>query len=85
MKVEVSVPEVVDIFKEIQKGPEKLFEMIRVDMRETVGEYISNLMDAELTRFLGRERYERVEGEVNHRNGSYGRNFTLNTDFRVAI
>ena len=77
MKVEVSVPEVVNIFKEIQKGPGKLFEMIRIDMRETVGEYLSNLMDAELTRFLGRERYERVEGEINHRNGSYGRNFTL--------
>ena len=54
-----------------------MFEMIRIDMRETVGEYLSNLMDAELTRFLGRERYERVEGEINHRNGSYGRNFTL--------
>ena len=77
MKVEVSVPEVVNIFKELQEGPEKLFEMIRVDMRETVGEYLSKLMDAELTRFLGRERYERVEGEINHRNGSYGRNFTL--------
>ena len=61
MKVEVSVPEVVNIFKEIQKGPEKLFEMIRVDMREAVGEYLSKLMDTELTRFLGRERYERIE------------------------
>ncbi len=48
MKVEVSVPEVVNIFKEIQKGPEKLFEMIRVDMRETVGEYLYKLMDTEL-------------------------------------
>ncbi len=51
--------------------------MIRVEMKETVGEYLSKLMDAEITLFLGRERYERVEGETNHRNGSYGRNFTL--------
>ncbi|MBW2083096.1 MAG: transposase, partial [Deltaproteobacteria bacterium] len=34
-------------------------------------------MDMELTDFLGRGRYERVDGESNHRNGSYGRRFTL--------
>ena len=29
MKIEVSVPEVVAVFKEIQNQPEKIFEMIR--------------------------------------------------------
>jgi len=77
MKVEISIPEVVDIFKEINKQPEQLYEMIRVDIRETVGKYLSELMDAELTHFLGRKRYERRQGNVNHRNGSYDRNFTL--------
>ena len=77
MKVEISVPEVVSIFKEIQERPEKLYEMIRVDIREGVGEYLSKLMDVELTHFLGREPYERGQGDVNHRNGSYDRNFTL--------
>jgi putative transposase len=77
MKVEVSVPEVVSLFKEIQEQPEKLFDMIRVEIRENVGEYLSRLMDLELTHFLGREWYEHGQGEVNHRNGSYGRNFTL--------
>ena len=43
MKVEVSVPEVVEIFKEIQQQPEKLFEMkhrrmIWLDIRESVGQ-----------------------------------------------
>jgi len=77
MKIEVSVPEVVNLFKEIQGQPEKLFEMIRVEIRENVGEYLSRLMETELTHFLGREWYEHSQGEVNHRNGSYGRNFTL--------
>jgi len=77
MKVEISVPEVVEIFKEIQEQPERLFEMIRVDIRENVGEYLSKLMDMELSHFLGREWYEHGQGDVNHRNGSYGRNFTL--------
>jgi len=77
MKVEISVPEVVSIFKEIQEQPENIFEMIRVEIRENVGEYLSRLMDMERTQFLGRERYEHGQGEVNHRNGSYPRNFTL--------
>ena len=77
MKVEISVPEVVSIFKEIQEQPERIFEMIRIEIRENVGEYLSKLMDVELTHFLGRERYEHGQGDVNHRNGSYPRNFTL--------
>ncbi len=77
MKVEISVPEVVSIFKEIQEQPEKLFEMIRVEIRENVGEYLSKLMDMERTQFLAREWYEHGQRDVNHRNGSYPRNFTL--------
>jgi putative transposase len=77
MKVEISVPEVVSFFKEIQEKPEDLFEMIRVEIRDSVGEYLSELMNMELTSFLGREPYQRIEGENNHRNGSYAREFTL--------
>jgi len=77
MKVEISVPEVVAIFKEIQEQPERIFEMIRVEIRENVGEYLSKLMDMERTEFHEREWYEHGQGEVNHRNGSYPRNFTL--------
>jgi len=51
--------------------------MIRGTVKENVGNYLSELMDTELTGFLGRDRYERVEGESNHRNGSYGRRYTL--------
>jgi len=77
MKVEISVPEVVNIIKEIQEQPKRIFEMIRVEIRENVDEYLSKLMDTELTHFLGREKYEHAQGEINHRNGSYGRHFTL--------
>ena len=85
MKVEISVPEVVSVFKEIQEKPEKLFEMIRVDIRQSVGEYLSELMTTELTHFLGREAYERMEGDVNHRNGSYPREFTLKGVGKVDV
>lgn len=77
MKMEITVPEAVEIIHRIQQGPEGLFDMIRENVQQTVGQYLSVLMDAELTQFLGRGRYERSEGETNHRNGSYSGNFTL--------
>jgi putative transposase len=77
MKVEVTVPEVIEIFNEIQKRPERLFEMIRADLQQTVGEYLTSIMNAELTHFLDRMPYERCAGKDNHRNGSYERKFAL--------
>jgi putative transposase len=86
MKVEISVPEVVSIFKEIQERPENLFEMIRADIRQSVGEYLSSMMDVELTHFLGRDRYERKRDvPANHRNGSYDRTFTLKGVGEVGV
>jgi putative transposase len=85
MKVEISVSELVESFKEIQKQPEKIFEMIRLDIRETVGQYLTSLMNAELTDFLGRQPYERVHGDVNYRNGNYGRHFTLKGIGEVGV
>ena len=61
MKVEISIPEVVSIFKEIQQQPENIFEMIRVEIKESVGQYRSKLMDLERTEFLGRQWYEHVQ------------------------
>jgi len=44
--------------------------MIRLDVREAVGKYLSEMMNAELTHFLGRKPYERNEEKPNYRNGS---------------
>lgn len=76
MKVEMSVPEVVEVFKELQEQPGKILEMVRLEMPKAVGDYLSDMMKVELTRFLGRQPYERAE-DSNHRNGSYERCFGL--------
>jgi putative transposase len=77
MKMEITVAEAMELINEIRRQPDSLFEMIRSAVKDDVGEYLSDLMKTELTGFLGRVPYERVEGEGNHRNGSYGRRFTL--------
>ena len=85
MKMEITVTEVREFINEIGQQPGSLFDMIRVNVQETVGEYFSALMDSELTHFLGREPYERCNGESNHRNGSYSRNFTLKGIGEVGV
>ncbi len=85
MKMDITVAEAVDLFNEIQHKPNNLFEMIRANVQETVGQYLSALMDTELTSFLGRDRYERCEGDTNHRNGFYPRKFTLKGIGEVGV
>ena len=85
MRLNISVPEVITIFNEIQKQPEKLFTMIRAEIRNSVGKYLTELMNTEMTHFLGRAPYERIDGEINHRNGSYGRKFTLKDIGQVEV
>jgi putative transposase len=85
MRVELTVTEIADLINQIRQAPESLFEMIRANVQESVGQYLSKLMDVELTHFLGRGRYERREGESNHRNGSYPREFTLKGIGEVGV
>ena len=67
MRIKISVPEVVNLIKEIQGNPSKVFEIATMNVQKDVGKYLTNLMKAELTHFLGREEYERTEGETNHK------------------
>ena len=85
MKLEVTVAEIAEIFKVIQERPEQLFEMIRLDVRESVGKYLTAMMEAELTQFMGRDAYERVAGNEKYRNGSYHRFFTLKNIGEVQV
>ena len=77
MKMELSVAEVLELINGIRTQPASIFGMIRTDVKESVGQYLSGLMETELTHFLGRARYQRIDAASNHRNGSYPRGFTM--------
>lgn len=82
----VTVAEIKEYIKGLVEAPGKYFSMIRYNVRESVGRYLSELMEAELTFYIGRERYERMgDGEGNHRNGGYNRRFTLKGIGEVAV
>lgn len=85
MEIKISVPEVVSLIKELQDNPSRIFEMATMNVQKDVGNYLTNLMKAELTHVLGREEYERSKGEANHRNGNYPRNFCIKGIGEVAV
>jgi putative transposase len=77
MKIKLSVPEFLQVCKAIRFRPERIFKMIRSEIREAVGHYLDEMMKAELTEYLGRQPYERTNNDGNHRNGGYHRSITL--------
>ncbi len=77
MELKVSVSEVLALIKEVENVPAKIFEYIGVNIQEAVGKFLTNLMDNELTHHLGRDRYERKEGQTDYRNGGYSRRFCI--------
>jgi putative transposase len=85
MEIKISVPEVVNLIKELQENPSRIFEMATMNVQKDVGNYLTNLMKAELTHILGREPYERGNGRTNHRNGSYDREFCIKGIGEVAV
>ncbi len=86
MEIKTSVSEIVTLFKEIQQEPSKMFELIRTNIKEQVGNYISELLDIELKDHLKRDRYERSdEDDPNYRNGSYDRRFCMKSVGETTI
>ena len=78
MLIKGSVSELMDLFNQVKKEPSKMFELIRTDVKEMVGNYISELLDIELKDHLKRDKYERSdETDPNYRNGSYNRRFCI--------
>jgi|UniRef100_A0A7V6A2K5 hypothetical protein len=59
MQPEVTVPEVFNVFKEISEAPEKLFDMLRLDLRGMAGDCLTVLEEWGAVIHVGRKRYER--------------------------
>jgi len=85
MQITLNVAEFKELCKSIQRRPGKLYKMMRREIREAMGEYLSELIRMELSDYLGRLPYERGGGRVNYRNGYYHRRFTLKRVGEVSV
>jgi putative transposase len=77
VELKVSVSEAIALIKEVENVPAKIFEYIGMNIQKEVGIFLTNLMEKELTDHVGRERYERKEGNSDYRNGAYTRTFCI--------
>jgi putative transposase len=77
MELKVSVSEAIALIKEVENVPARILEYIGMNVQKEVGAFLSNLMDRELTDHVGREKYERKEGNSDYRNGAYTRTFCI--------
>jgi len=68
---DANLPEVARLFKVVMENPEKMFEMLKINLKERAEVAISELIKLELTDFLGRQKYEWIsEGKKRaYRNG----------------
>src|SRR3990167_3042756 len=80
LKLDLNLPEVRKVLQALPAKREELFEMMRFDVKEAAAKYLNNLMNMELSFFLGRDKYQRTFidfSERNYRNGSYSRTFAV--------
>jgi len=66
IEVSINVLEIREFIKDIVETPGRIFEIMRLSVREAFGQYLSLLMQSELTFMLSREPYERAKGAVNY-------------------
>jgi putative transposase len=82
------VPDARNLFKQIMAEPERMFELVHMDLKEQCERVVNELLKAELTEFLKRAPYERQKGEKekrNYRNGSYKRTYAAKNIGEVEI
>lgn len=82
MKDVTKISEKKQLFKEIMHQPERMLDLLQVDLKMTFEKAITELMKTELTNFLDRDKYERISktsqpNGINYRNGYYERKYTV--------
>jgi len=85
LELSLSVPEVREMINGLAENPSRLFQIVRLNVQESVGGFLTKLMDAQLSLHLGRGPYERKKGSRNRRNGNYERSFTLRGLGQVTV
>ena len=80
LKVQVSIPELKShalAIREMAMDPMTTLRSLAGDLRGRFEDWMNELMQAELSIHVGRERYERTGSRSNHRNGARSRRITI--------
>ncbi len=77
-KIETSLVDTAEIYKEIIENPGRAFEMLQIDIRFIAERALGDILKCEFTHWLGRQPYERSREECpNYRNGFTPKKYTV--------
>lgn len=87
LEIKFKLPQVKNFINELSDNSDQFFQKLRINVRENVGNYLSTLMESELSLFLGREKHQRNSDQEanNYRNGYYQRKYTLKGIGQVRV
>lgn len=80
LQLAVNLTDLKEFAKQLPDLKQGLFPLMRLDLKQTATEFLNNLLEAEFSLFLGRDRYQREPLEVSSRllrNGHYQRSFAV--------
>ncbi len=81
LNVSLDLSEVREFAKNLPKLKENIFEIMNLDTKRIAKDFLETMMSAEISLFLGREKYERqtlvAVKSRNYRNGWYNRSFCV--------
>jgi putative transposase len=89
INVTVNTTELKAFVSNLPELKEQIFDLLHLDYRKVSAEYLSTIMNMELSVFLGRDRYERKNPvsttSRNYRNGFYQRTFAVKNIGELSI
>ncbi len=89
INVTVDTSELKAYVQNLPELKDKIFDLMKLDIRKVSADYLGSLMNMELSVFLGRDRYERKAAvsttSRNYRNGFYQRTFAVKNLGELSI
>ena len=88
LQVDVNVSELRDFAKRLPELKEGIFPLMNLNLKATATQFLNDLLAAEFSLFIGREKYERNLVEFSSRvlrNGHYQRSFAVKGLGRLLV
>src|SRR5690606_33490156 len=82
------VSELREFAKRLPELKEGIFSLMNLDLKQTATQFMNDLLEAEFSLFIGRDKYQRDPVKVssrNLRNGHYQRSFAVKGLGRLLI
>lgn len=88
LQLDVNVSELKEFAKRLPELKDGIFPLMNLDLKQTATQFVNDLLEAEFSLFVGRDKYQRDAVEVSTRflrNGHYQRSFAVKGLGRLVL